>query len=186
MASPWKLLARLVSPRRQQRQEHESTSDVKLDVSAIAKPAATATEDGLNAADPPVDEELVPHDQSEAVSATADHSVETASGVHGTVDIESARPVEAADAALTDDAGTVAHDALRPSQTVEGAMRKRRRRGKTVATGEAVPPSSSDVTSVCDDAIRLDEEIRLLREQLARKLQLQNAQLKRMLERFQR
>jgi hypothetical protein len=37
-----------------------------------------------------------------------------------------------------------------------------------------------------DDAISLDGEIRLLRDQLARKLRLQNAQLKRMLDRFER
>ncbi|MCJ9673046.1 MULTISPECIES: hypothetical protein [unclassified Neorhizobium] len=171
MASPWKLLARLVSPRRQQRQEHRSTDDVKPDVLAIAKPIETVADIGLNAADPPIDEKPVAYDPSEAVSADPDHPEETASGVHGTVDIEGARRVEAADPALADDAGTAARDALKPSQTGEGATRKRGTRGKKAAS---------------DDAIRLDEEIRLLRDQLARKLQLQNAQLKRMLERFER
>ncbi|CDZ31225.1 Hypothetical protein, partial CDS, partial [Neorhizobium galegae bv. officinalis] len=42
MASPWKLLARLVSPRRQQTQEHGSTDDVKPELLAIAKPTETA------------------------------------------------------------------------------------------------------------------------------------------------
>ncbi|CAN7550107.1 hypothetical protein LJR255_003911 [Pararhizobium sp. LjRoot255] len=50
---------------------------------------------------------------------------------------------------------------------------------------EVVPQPSPGVPTVSDDAISLDEEIRLLRDQLARKLQLQNAQLKRMLERFE-
>ncbi|WP_105436556.1 hypothetical protein [Neorhizobium tomejilense] len=186
MASPWKLLARLVSPRRQQRQEQGSTDDVKPDVLAIAKPAETAADNGLNAVDPKVDEKPVAYEQSEAVSAAPDHSEETANGVHGTADIEDARPAEAADPALSDEAGTVAHNAPKPSQTGEGEVRKRSTRGKKAEPIEAVPPPSPGVPAVSDDAIRLDEEIRLLRDQLARKLRLQNAQLKRMLERFER
>ncbi|KAB1083676.1 hypothetical protein F4V91_29860 [Neorhizobium galegae] len=186
MASPWKLLVRLVSPRRQQGQELGSTDDVKPDVLAIAKPTETVADIGLNAADRPVDEKQVAYDPSEAVSADPDHSEETASGVHGTADIEGARPVEAADPALSDNAGTAAHDAPKPSQAGEAATRKRSTRGQKAAKGEAVAPSSPGAPAVSDDAIRLDEEIRLLRDQLARKLQLQNAQLKRMLERFER
>lgn len=123
---------------------------------------------------------------TEAVSADPDNSEETASGVHGTADIESARPVEAADPALSDDADSAARATQKPLQTGEGATRKLRKRGKTAETIEAVPPPSPGVPTVSDDAISLDEEIRLLRNQLARKLQLQNAQLKRMLERFER
>ncbi|MCV9947444.1 hypothetical protein [Rhizobium sp. BT-175] len=184
MASPWKLLARLVSPRRQQRQEHGPTEDVKPDVLAIAKPKETAADNGLNTADPPVEEKPVADEQSEAVSADPDHSEETASGVHGTADIDGARPVEAADPALSVEAGTAAR-APKPSQTGEGATRKPSTRDKAAAKDEAVPPPSPGVPAVSDDAIRLDEEIRLLRDHLARKLQLQNAQLKRMLERFE-
>ncbi|CDZ33663.1 Hypothetical protein NGAL_HAMBI1145_19450 [Neorhizobium galegae bv. officinalis] len=186
MASPWKLLARLVSPRRQQRHEHGPTDDVKPDVLAIAKPTETVADNGLNTADPKTDEKPVAYEQSEAVSAAPDHSEETASDVYGTADIEDARPVEAADPALSDDAGTAARDALKPSQTAEGATRKRSTRHKKAEPIEAVPPPSPTVPAVSDDAIRLDEEIRLLRDQLARKLQLQNAQLKRLLERFER
>lgn len=59
--------------------------------------------------------------------------------------------------------------------------------GKTAAGGEAVtPPLYPAAPLHFDDALRLDEEIRLLRAQVARKLQLQNAQLKTMLERFER
>ncbi|TAW70130.1 hypothetical protein [Rhizobium ruizarguesonis] len=186
MASPWKLLAGLVSRRRQQRQEHGSTDDVKPDVLAIAKPTEAAADNGLNAADRLVDEKPVAYEQSDAVSVAPDHSEETASGVHGTADIEGARPVEAADPASSGDAGTDAHDAVKPSLTGEGATRKRSTRGKKATGGEAVPPPSPRFPAGSDEAIRLDEEIGLLRDQLARKLQLQNAQLKRMLERFER
>ncbi|KAF5881714.1 hypothetical protein [Rhizobium sp. PEPV16] len=186
MASPWKLLARLVSPRRQPHQEQGSPDDVKPDVLAIAKPTETVADNGLNSADLPAEEKPAPHDPSEAVSADPDHSEDTATGDHGKADIEGTRPVEAADPALSNEAGTVAHDTRKPSQTGEGATRKRSARGKKAARDEAIPPPSPGVPAVSDDAIRLDEEIRLLRVQLARKLQLQNAQLKRMLQRFER
>jgi hypothetical protein len=186
MASPWKLLARLVSPRRQQRQELDSTDDVKPDVLAIAKPIETATDSGSNTADPPTEEKPVAYDRSEAVSAEPDHSEETATGLDATADINGARPAEAADLALSADANLTVRDAPIPSRTVEGEVRKRSRRGNTAGRGDAVPPPSSGVPSVSDDAISLDEEIRLLRAQLAGKLQQQNAQLKRMLERFER
>ncbi|AXA43296.1 hypothetical protein [Rhizobium leguminosarum] len=171
MASPWKLFARLVSPRRQQRQEHGSTDEVKSDVLAVAEPSETAADNRLNAADPPLDEKSVPHDQSEAVSAA---------GLVG------ARPLDRADPALSDDADTTAHDAPKPLQAGEGAMRKRSRRGKKAERAEVIPSPSPGVPTVSDDAIILDEEIRLLRDRLRRKLQLQNAQLKKMLQRFER
>lgn len=77
-----------------------------------------------------VDEKPVPHGQSDAVSAAKDHSDETAGGDDGTADIEGAKPVEAADPALSDGAGTAARDASKPSQTGEGTARKRSRRGQ--------------------------------------------------------
>lgn len=73
---------------------------------------------------------------------------------------------------------------------------KRRDRGKrgnfNVAKQRAVapkyhqslPPSSSRELFF-DEVARLDEEIKMLRSQLAQKLRLQNVQLKKMLERFE-
>ncbi|GLR62012.1 hypothetical protein [Rhizobium indigoferae] len=186
MASPWNFLARLVSPRRQQRQEHGSTDDAKPDVLAIAKPSETAGNNELDAAGRQANEKPVASDQSDAVSADPDHSEDATSGVDGAADIEGARPVEAADLVLSDNADTAAHDAPKPSQPGEGATRKRSRRDKKAEAIAVVLPPSSRVPAVSGDAISLDEEIRVLREQLARKLQMQNAQLKRMLERFER
>jgi hypothetical protein len=45
---------------------------------------------------------------------------------------------------------------------------------------------SQGARSRSDDTISLDDEIKVLREQLAIKLKIQNAQLKKMLERFER
>lgn len=185
MASPWKLLARLVSPRRQQRQEHGSTDDVKPDVLAIARPIETAADNGLDAAGRPVDEKPVPRDQPDAMSIGSEGSEEVASQLRSTANIEGAGSVPVADPALPDGAHTAAHDAPMSLATGEGATRKRSRRGKKAETIEVVPQPSPGVPTVSDDAISLDEEIRLLRDQLARKLQLQNVQLKRMLDRFE-
>jgi len=182
MASPWKLLARLVSPRRQQRQEHASTDDVKPDLLAIANLTETAADNGLNTGAPPVDEKPIADEQSEAVSADADHSDETASIIHG----EDARPAEAADPALSDQPGAIAREAPKPSQTGEGIPRKRRKLTKSAEPVEAGLPPSAAPPTVATDTISLDEEIKLLRSQLAHKLQLQNAQLRRMLQRFER
>jgi hypothetical protein len=58
----------------------------------------------------------------------------------------------------------------------------RARKPKPVETAP-VPP---DQSSPSDDPLSLDDEIRVLRGQLAEKLRLQNAQLRKMFERFER
>ncbi|MCH4549238.1 hypothetical protein MK632_26320 [Rhizobium changzhiense] len=184
MASPWKLLAGLVSRRRQQKQEHGSTDDAKPDVLAIAKPTETADSNELDGADRPADEKPVLHGHSAAVPADPDHSEETASVVDDTTDVEGAKPAEASDRALSDEADTDAHVAPKAFRVVEGQTRKRGTRGMKAKTITVVIPPSPSALTASDDAINLDEEIRLLRDQLARKLQMQNEQLRRMLERF--
>lgn len=184
MASPWKFLARLVSPRRQQRQERSSTDDVKPDLLAIAKPTETAADNGLTAAEPRVNEKPLGDDRLEAASADRNRSDQTANRIPGTTDWEDARPVEATP--TLSDAALIARDAPKPLQTDEGATRRRRKLAKSAEPVEAVPPPSPAARTVPDDRISLDEDIKLLREQLAVKLRLQNAQLKRMLERFER
>ncbi|MBY5756395.1 hypothetical protein HFO07_07005 [Rhizobium leguminosarum] len=186
MASPWKLLAGLVSRRRQQKQEHGSTDDVKPDVSSIAELTETPADNRLNAVDRAANEKPFIHEEREAVSADPHHAEEAVSIVDDTADVESARPVEAADPALSNEADTAAHAAPKVFRVGEGQTRKRGMRGKKPKTIAVVVPPSPSAPTAFDDAIDLDEEIRLLRGQLARKLQMQNAQLKRMLERFKR
>ncbi|MBX4911024.1 MULTISPECIES: hypothetical protein [Rhizobium] len=176
MASPWKLLARLVSPRRQQRQEQGSTDAVKSDVLAIAKPTAN---NELGAADRPADEKSVLQGHSAAVPVDPGHAEEAASAVDGPTDIDGAGPEEGADPALFDEVDIAAHAAG------EGQTRKRSTRGKKSKTIAVVLPRPPSVSTASDDAINLNEEIRLLRHQLASKLRMQNAQLKHMLERFE-
>ncbi|TAU37447.1 hypothetical protein ELI44_34185 (plasmid) [Rhizobium ruizarguesonis] len=184
MASPWKLLAGLVSRRREQKR---SADDVKPDVLAIAKPAETATKNELGATDRPADEKPVLDSPSAAVSVDPDQSQETASAVDDRADIEDAKSAEAADPALPDVANTAGRAAPKISRVGGGQTRKRSmRRTRVEAIAVVVLPPSQTISAASEDAINLDEEIRLLRDQLARKLQIQNTQLKRMLQRFER
>ncbi|MBB3649311.1 hypothetical protein FHX14_005545 [Rhizobium sp. BK619] len=148
------------------------------------RPTETIGDNGPNSVERLADEAPVTYNQHEAVLADQDHS-EATSSVDDTVDIGGARLVEAADPAFSKDADKAPYDAPKPSPTDESATPKRSRRAKKTERVEVVFPPSPAVPTFFDDAICLDEEIRLLRERLARKLRLQNAQLKRMLERFE-
>ncbi|TAX23550.1 hypothetical protein [Rhizobium leguminosarum] len=183
MASPWKLLAGLVSRRRPQKQEQDSTDDVKPDVSAIVEPTETATDNRSKAADRAANEKPVTHEQHKAVSH---HAEEAVSSVDDTADVESATLEKAVDPALSNDADVAGYPSPKALPVGEGRTRKRSRRSNKAKTIAVVLPPSPGATAVSDDAVSLDGEIRLLRDQLATKLRLQNAQLKRMLDRFQR
>ena len=177
MASPWKFLARLVSPRRQPKEENGPT-EVKPDVSANARPSETVADEELNSTDRSV--------AAEPQSTGLEHSGDVTSGVRGTLDIESATVVGAVDPGPSVNADTAPHGTSDRLQSGEATTRKQSRRSKKGEAVGAAPRPTSAVATRSDDAISLDEEIRLLRDQLTIKLQLQNAQLKRMLERFER
>ncbi len=183
MASPWKFLARLVSPRRQQGQEHDVADEVTPDDPAIAKSPEISADETLASADQPTGEEPPPHSQAVATSAATQHS-DPATSAPGTADVEGTTFGEAADPVWPESADTADRGA-KPAPLRQSVEPGRRRR-KKVDVLDVVPQSSADAPAVSDDTLSLDEEIRVLREQLASKLQLQNAQLKRMLERFER
>ncbi|AGS25472.1 hypothetical protein [Rhizobium etli] len=184
MASPWEFLARLVSPGRGRKRENGSTDIATPDALAIAAPTGTHAEESVNGADRPAREER--RDQSAAISAETVRSETAVRDDRDEADREDARIVEAADPALSGGTGidvTAAHDATEVNRDVEVVSHKRRSRGKAVAIG--------NVSEVCQvihtaDEVNLDEEIMVLRSQLAGKLRLQNAQLRKRLERFDR
>ncbi|TDX76195.1 hypothetical protein EDE05_11777 [Neorhizobium sp. R1-B] len=185
MASPWKFLARLVSPRRQQRPENGSADDVTPELLAIVTPSEIpASEGSVSASDGLAVEELQLQDQADETLADLQHSTAVISA-QGTADVEGSDFAEAADAVQSESADTVDPVAAKPAQLRQRVEPGRRRRGKKAKVLEVVPPTSADVPTVNDNTLSLDEEIQLLREQLASKLQLQNAQLKKMLERFE-
>lgn len=163
MASPWKFLARLVSPRRQQTQGNDSIEDVSPGVLPIAGSP----------------ERPQPFDESAALSSARGPSKKEASDFHTTLERDSAQVVENSGVSL-------AYGPPEVKEIVGAASVKRRRRagrGKTVVAVSQTHPSARTLS---DDLTALDEEIRILRGQLASKLRLQNVQLRKMLERFER
>jgi len=184
MASPWKLLARLISPGRGQKRESGSTEKVTPEALPISGPTETPAEESLISAPRLASEELPRHDQSAAVSAEPVHSEEAENDVRDKVNGEVAKMVEVANPAISGGIGidvTAAHDTPGIKRTVEVAPRKQRSRGK-----EAEAVSNVFLVNDTADEMNLEEEIRVLRDQLVRKLKLQNAQLRKMLERFER
>lgn len=187
MASPWKFLARLVSPRRQQRPEAGPIEDVNPAELAIAGPAEKPAEERLNPADHPGGEKPQPFDRSDALSAALRPSKETGSDVPRTVERDSAaEAVEASAPALSDIGVALAYGAPKGKETVEATSGKRRGRARTVDTVAVVSQISPAVPTISDEMTSLDAEIRVLRGQLVSKLRLQNAQIRKMLERFER
>ncbi|WP_049731610.1 hypothetical protein [Rhizobium ecuadorense] len=180
MASPWKFLARLISPGREQKRENDSTEKVTPEALAISGPTETAGEESLAAR--PASEELPRHDEAAAISAVPVQSEEAENDVHDKVDGQVAKTVEVADPAISGGIGIAVNAAqTKIKLAVEVKPRKQRRRGK-----EAVAVANFSQVNDTADEMKLDEEIRVLRDQLARKLKLQNAQLRKMLERFER
>ncbi|MCR6502059.1 hypothetical protein MUO32_23815 [Shinella sp. CPCC 101442] len=176
MASPWKFLARLVSPRREHDLESKPTSNDKPEVSAISDPAGAPVVGGSGHADERT-EELSRVHQSDASSIKLQLSEETGSNILGTVDLESSEPVSTVDAGQSN-ADNIASDAR---TRVRGVPTRQNHRGKGAdkAAGAQIAPV------VPDEVVGLDVEIRALRAQLSHKLRLQNTQLKKMLMRFE-
>ncbi|MBB4388419.1 hypothetical protein G9X64_12475 [Rhizobium sophorae] len=188
MASPWKFLARLISPGRQQKRESGSNEKVTSVALPISGPTEAPAEESVNGADRPVSEELPRHGQAAAISVEPVHSDEAKNGARDRVERGAAKIGQAANQALSGGTGidvTAAHDdTTQIRRTVKVAPRKQRRRSKEAVAVANVSPVSQ-IAHIAEE-IRLDEEIRVLRGQLARKLTLQNAQLRKMLERFER
>ncbi|ULR47584.1 hypothetical protein [Rhizobium sp. K102] len=182
MASPWKLLARLISPGREQKRESGSTEKVTPEALPISGPTETAGEESLISADRPATEELPRHGQDGAISVEPVQSEEAVNSGRDEVARGAAKIVGPTDPALSGGTGIAVTAAqAKIKRAVEVAPRKQRRRGK-----EAVAVANSSQVNDTADEMNLDEEIRVLRDQLARKLKLQNAQLRKMLERFER
>ena len=187
MASPWKFLSRLVPRRREPKQDDAEVAGGKPDVLALPGPAETAAEESPSVSSARAATELPPTDRSDPVSVEPP----TIGGTVGEADDVPANVVadvvgsDLAPSDLPDTAVIPSPDAVDLQRSGETKPRKqmgRARKPKPVETAP-VPP---DQSSPSNDRLSLDDEIRVLRGQLAKKLPLQNAQLRKMLERFER
>ncbi|ANM13553.1 UNVERIFIED_ORG: hypothetical protein GGI57_005804 [Rhizobium aethiopicum] len=141
MASPWKFLARLVSPGREQKRKNGSTEKVSPEALPSSGPTETPAEDSLNSDGRPAGAELPRHGQPGAISLKPVHSEEAESDVHDKVDGEVAEIVEVADPAMSGGTGfdvTAANDAARLKRIAEshraskGAAARKRWRLQTI------------------------------------------------------
>lgn len=157
MASPWKFLVRLVSPRRLEKQEGAAIGDVKPEVLAIAGPTEAVVGESLHIGDKSASEPPRPIDRSDVFDP------------------------------VLPDLGVSPADAEPEIEVIAAAAPAMRRtpvkKVEAVAVVSQILPAAHSVT---DEIMGLDEEIAALRARLASKLRLQNTQLTKMLERFER
>ncbi|MGG7581125.1 hypothetical protein [Rhizobium sp. Nf11,1] len=188
MKTPWKFLVDLTL-RRRAAKGLESSIGHDTDHEAEQTPASPSAEVSASADY----NEAVPIEQVASALTEKQDSAEA---------VEASAPPVDGDDAWTPAPGEARHSdasALEPNETIIRARREpppsRRERTKVAQAGvtargaaakhegQSVSPSSAR-DAFFDDVANLDEDIKKLRSELARKLQLQNAQLKTMLKRF--
>ena len=186
MASPWKFLSRLV-PRRRESKQDAVVADAKPNVLALSGPVETAAEESPSVSSARAAAELPPTDRSDPVSLEPP-TIASAAGEADDMPANVVADVVAGDLTpsdLPDIAVIPSPDAVDLQVRGENKPRKQMGRAKRPKPVETAP-FPPDQSSPSDDTLSLDDEIRLLTGQLAEKLRLQNAQLRKMLERFER
>ncbi|THV12338.1 hypothetical protein [Rhizobium rhizophilum] len=179
MASPWKFLSRLVSPRRQKGPGDEQVEDVNPDEPGIASSAKLLGGGSLDPVDPPGAKSSRPLDPADGIAAPHGAPGQAVDDHQDTVETDGSK---VDDVSPTEFPATVVIPAYGASKAAPAKRKRRSRTVEPVVAASKAPP----VVAASDDETSLDDEIRALRGQLVRKLRLQNAQLKKMLERFER
>ncbi|QEE43228.1 hypothetical protein FVA81_00820 (plasmid) [Rhizobium sp. WL3] len=185
MASPWKFLSRLVSPRRQKGPGDEQADDVNPDEPGIASSATLLDSGRLDPVEPPGAKSSLALDPTNGPAAPHGAPGQAVGHPQDTVATDGSKVDDVSRPRFPDTAVIPAYGASNVEDASEAVPAKRKRRSRTVepiVTASKAPPV---VVAASDDETSLDDEIRALRGQLVRKLRLQNAQLKKMLERFE-
>ncbi|WOS65595.1 hypothetical protein [Sinorhizobium fredii] len=198
MKTPWKFLAQLTS-RRPSAKAQESSIGNDTDSKALeseAEHTSALPPRSTVAAGPPAHNEGVSVDQGAVASEKAKGDDDVAQALEPPIDAEEAQTTPRQE---SDHSGSEANSlvpksaATKPPSKPRIKRRERRRRANAqVAAQRAVAPKhlqslqpSSSRDLFFHEVATLDEEIEMLRTQLAQKLHLQNVQLKKMLERFE-
>ncbi len=179
MASPWKFLTRLISPRRQRKQDGAAIG-VEPDVAAIAEQTGTPVGESV---DQPMRENptrfvetdgpVEPEPPLQTGGAGRDAAQSNSDGAAGT-----------SEPATHGISATIALAPPRGKRSAKAALRQRGGLAKKIATVGGRSQRVEAAPKISDE-ISLDQEIKMLRIELIGKLRLQNAQLKKMLERFE-
>ncbi|WP_081160611.1 hypothetical protein [Ensifer aridi] len=194
----WKFLAQLMS-RRPSAEARESSIGNDTDSKALEREVdhtSALPPSSTVAASPPAHDEDVSVDQGSVVLDKAKGDGDVAQALKPPIDAEEAQTTARHQA---DHSGAEAHSLVPKSlanATSQSKPRVKRRERKKkadahVAAQSAVGPKhhqslqpSSSRDLFFHEVATLDEEIKMLRSQLAQKLHLQNVQLKKLLERF--
>lgn len=186
MASPWKFLARLVSPRRQKGPADEKAEDGAPEEPGTAGSAKQFVGESLDSVDLPGAKSSRPLYPADGLAAPHGAPGQAVDHHQDTVEPDSSEVEDVSRPQLPDAVGPPADSPSNVNETSKAAPTKRKGRTRTVEPVVAESKAPPAVLDVSNDETSLDHEIRALRGQLVRKLRLQNAQLKKMLERFER
>ena len=189
MKSPWKFLAQLTLRRRS-----AETPESSLAIDAEARESGARQTSALSSNSTAVSGDLEEHPSVDIVPTT------TLNETDGDLDLPQAlSPVDGVEVhtpALHEVSGSGAdahvlepeNQQSKKSPRAPRTKRAKRTRTDVVSDSTAVAIGDQSAQSSCfrffDEVARLDEEIMQLRSQLTQKLHLQNAQLTKMLERF--
>jgi len=199
MKPPWKFLAQLMSRQRPSEtpaQTRERGSDRKP-VEIELKPPATPLLAAPEVAPGEQDHESPSPDPVKALAATASE-VDALAPASPAADGkgQGTGAIDEREQAVTDVTGLApakgpTEPSSMPQETSPKVARKarvHRTAKRPLAVGKEPAPQSPLVPAnpLFDEAASLDEDIKQLKDQLAQKLRLQNAQLRKMLERFER
>lgn len=173
MASLWNFVARLTSRRPKEPQRSPPTPVVEQQGAATLPAARAVRDDAVPPSEPP---------QPGAIAGEPGKALDS---VDRAARPGMARETDSADRAVSDNGRKVAPEPDIPtSLSAPRVLAPRRLRNKAV---DAVARRELTVApTLIAQAISLDDEIKLLRSELISKLRLQNAQLKTLLERFER
>ncbi|MCA1371852.1 hypothetical protein I6F15_31995 [Bradyrhizobium sp. BRP14] len=198
MKSPWKFFAQLTSRRPSAKAQESSIAndtESKAIESELEHTAALPLSSTI-AASPPAHDEEISVDQGAVASDKATGDNDVAQVLKSPIDAEEAQTTarREADHGAEADSSVPKGSASAKSQSKPRFKRPERRKSANahVAAKSAVAPKhhqslqpSSSRDLFYHEVATLDDEIKMLRTQLAQKLHLQNVQLKRMLERFE-
>ncbi|ACP21613.1 conserved hypothetical protein (plasmid) [Sinorhizobium fredii NGR234] len=197
MKTPWKFLAQLTS-RRPSTKAQESS--IRRDTDPKAHESDEKHRSALRlslkvAASPPAHEDDVPVDQVSVVSDQAQGEGDVAQALRSPIDAEKAQATTGSEADTSGgEANCLAPKSVAGTKSQSKPRIKRRERrnraNPQAAAQSAVAPKHQRLQPLSSrdlffrEATTLDEDIKMLRIQLAQKLHLQNGQLTKMLERF--
>ena len=182
MASPWKFLARLVSPQRLLKHGTSEVNDVKPD----GLPASSAIDQSLEIGGPPLTDVHLPVGRPAAAPVELLRTDESSSHAAENGDGDPSKLEPKSDLAMPAVAAPPGDSASAPEIIAASVPTTRRLRARRVDVVVATSQTSPATPSAIDEIANADDEIRQLRIRLAHKLRLQNALLKKMLERFDR